>query len=785
MSLCFRPCIAVRHWLLLNAKRLSIRPSVLLTVLLVFTKDPFPYIRRVSLDGLSNCIVSEDRGMIEGCYCGAVELLSDMEDCVRRSAVRAVSEWGQLLVAISEGESKRYWSDTLFEQLCSIVRDMSMVVRLEAFDALAKIEMVSEDILLLTLSKKVNKHIEIPAPGAVGAFVHGLEDEYYEGRRSACSSLHTLSILSSDFACKALNLLVDVLNDDSIVVRLQALETMHHMAKFGHLKLQEAHLDMFLGTLVDTSTSIRSAARKIIRLTKLHNSAMFKLCVSALVENLKMNPQDEAEIFSVLFNIGRSHGSYAVSIVEEVSQEIDLFFEGRLGFDSVKTASLLVLAISTPLSHEKHICRIPPRIFSYAVTLLGRISRGLADVMNQNTLLSYLCSCSRSTFVSASELFKEEEPLQQIVNDASRIHSQESWEVGKIRSSHVDDQQEVNDEGKALVKLILANLNNIWQLIQFGCMAEVLRTLRSWKEELETFTTKASQSSGGLVFTLKYLRIVKLLGKVWTHFMSPRKLRFIGTEELGIELGKLDKNLREMKHTFIGLNKEVEMHILELILVTCTLKLSSFELSRHQSALKKLYSTISCVELLLEEGSIEASNFVIEIKKSLLEIGTSVDGESEGPFLFKKLLEFFSLKQVLLTGGVKHVKAELDVVDNDCENPLSYVSGLPIGIPLQMSLYNMVGENRVWVRMRVNKEEPDQFVYVDLKQFGGCDEIEKLTLVAPFYRCPKAKHFTLRVSIGMECLPEDDILLRNYVGPKHELAYLCKEKQVHLSMIVK
>lgn len=69
---------------------------------------------------------------------------------------------------------------TLCLQLCSMVRDMSMVVRLEAFDALAKIEMVSEDILLLTLSKKVNKHIEIPAPSAVGAFVHGLEDEYYE-----------------------------------------------------------------------------------------------------------------------------------------------------------------------------------------------------------------------------------------------------------------------------------------------------------------------------------------------------------------------------------------------------------------------------------------------------------------------------------------------------------------------------------------------------------------------------------------------------------------------------
>lgn len=55
-----------------------------------------------------------------------------------------------------------------------------MGVRLEVFDALQKIEMVSGDILLLTLSKKVNKHVKIPAPSVVGAFMHGLEDEFYE-----------------------------------------------------------------------------------------------------------------------------------------------------------------------------------------------------------------------------------------------------------------------------------------------------------------------------------------------------------------------------------------------------------------------------------------------------------------------------------------------------------------------------------------------------------------------------------------------------------------------------
>lgn len=63
-------------------------------------------------------------------------------------------------------------------------------------------------------------------------------------RWSACHSLHTLTILSAKFAGEALNLLMDVLNDDSLNVRLRALETMHHMATCDHLKVQETHMHM-------------------------------------------------------------------------------------------------------------------------------------------------------------------------------------------------------------------------------------------------------------------------------------------------------------------------------------------------------------------------------------------------------------------------------------------------------------------------------------------------------------------------------------------------------------
>lgn len=65
-------------------------------------------------------------------------------------------------------------------------------------------------------------------------------------RRSACCALRTFTILDGDFACEAVNLLMVMLNDDSVIVRLQALETMHHMATFDCLKLQEEHLHMVI-----------------------------------------------------------------------------------------------------------------------------------------------------------------------------------------------------------------------------------------------------------------------------------------------------------------------------------------------------------------------------------------------------------------------------------------------------------------------------------------------------------------------------------------------------------
>ncbi|XP_057953512.1 protein SIEL [Malania oleifera] len=792
LSMCFRPSVSVRLCMLFNAERFRVRPSVLLTVFLGFTKDPYPYVRRLALDGLvglCKSMVLENRGFIEGCYSRAVELLYDVEDCIRSAAIRAVIEWGLKFVELHAEASRGDWSDVVFIQVCSMVRDMSMKVRVEAFDALGRIGMVSEDILLQTLSKKVlgiikekkyfdhySKELQAQTSGFAGVFVHGLEDEFYEVRRSACHALQSLTLLSTEFAGESINLLTNVLNDDSIVVRLQALETMHHMAACDSLKVQEIHMHMFLSSLVDNSTLIRSGARKILRLIHLPNFDMFKSCIDGLQENLEMYPQDEADVLSVLFKIGQMHGNFVLCIIKDTFPEIEPSCQCKIDFDSPKVVSLIMLAISAPLSHEEPPVSIPPILFSYAVTFLGRISHALSDVMSQSTLLAYFSNCSRSTISSAAEFDTKEEDIFLNLSGGDLLNCRSD----QIATSPVECPLTEHDEITESINFIFSKVMGLWPLIQSGCMGEVLRTLRNCKEELARFTMD-SLGCAALAFTSKYLRVVKLLGSVWQLFLPPTKILSCRMGHLDLLLGKLDRSLTEMRNRFIGLSKEEELHVLELILIACILRLSKAGICCQYTTLK-MYSTISHVKFLCKEGSIQPSDFVIEVEKLLSEVGVSTDEVSESPFLFKRLLDFFSLKRFVFGGSLKHIKAELDVPGYDSVNPLPFISGLPVGIPFEITLYNVLSKSILWLKMTLDKELT-QFVFLDHVQYGDSSEVRKFKFVAPFYRTPRAISFKMRVFIGVECVSEEVCFVKRCGGPKHQLACISHEKEVYLSML--
>lgn len=75
-------------------------------------------------------------------------------------------------------------------KLCGMVKDLCVDVKLAAFDGLGKITLVSQDVLLQTLTKRVRlttnmkkfpRHwLHVSASDAAGALLLGLEDEFLE-----------------------------------------------------------------------------------------------------------------------------------------------------------------------------------------------------------------------------------------------------------------------------------------------------------------------------------------------------------------------------------------------------------------------------------------------------------------------------------------------------------------------------------------------------------------------------------------------------------------------------
>ncbi|KAG1354165.1 protein SIEL [Cocos nucifera] len=808
-----------------------LRPHLMLKVLLGHALDLYPLVRRAALDGImAFCEVAGcdlDGSIIDCCYDRAVELFRDEDELVRSAAVRVVSKCGQMFAASKERMGNTERMDVIFVQLCSMARDMSVKVRIEAFLALGKVQLVAENVLLQSLSKKVlgirsgSKTITKCSINeskfslsAAGAFVHGIEDEFYEVRTIACKSLGMLATFSIQFADNALNLLMDMLNDDAEAVRLQTLQTLFHMATHDRLVVQEKHMDMFLGLLADISAVIRCAARKVLQLMMLPDIKTFKSAVDCLITNLETYPEEEEDIFSVLCFIGKNHGNFFTKLAKEFAQEEEEdifsvlcfigknhgnFFTklakefaqelapscGELSLDSPRVAAIVVLFISSSISNEHLTYNIPVAIFSYAVSLVGRISCSLGNAINRDSLMAYLCHHSEIPF---SDTMLESEVADEICHSWS-LHSvisevkvkENILSVDEIATHPEHSQKDVEQTDEELMRSIQSILEKVvetWPLIKSHCAHEVRRMLRTCKEELEMITWNVTGSPCALLeFASQYVQIIQLIAEIWEK-LQPKKSRIVGTMTLEFLLEKLNMSLRRMRYGFPGLSREVECHIIQLTLLGFVFRLCKVGACSN-IMLKKLQAIILRDEFPSVEGSSKLSGFAKELLRSCAKEGTA---ETSQPFSIYKLLELFNLEQVPFAGRFRCIKAELQVFGNDSENPLPFVSGLPVGITFQITVHNISNSDRLWLRMAVGVSI--QYVFLDSCQFTGRSEVRKFAVNTPFYATPKVPSFLLRACILMEC-PSENVtdLKKDRSGPKDDIFLLGEEIDVYLVKI--
>lgn len=304
-------------------------------------------------------------------------------------------------------------------------------------------------------------------------------------------------------------------------------------------------------------------------------------------------------------------------------------------------------------------------------------------------------------------------------------------------------------------------------LISFEC--------RTCKKELELIACNTNGYVAGLLaFALCYVEVIQLFAEIWEQLQP----KHVGMTVLDLLLEKLDFCLKRMRYSFSGFSIEEECHILELTLLGYVLRAYRVGICSG-TILTKLQAVFSRLVCLSKEGPLKLTDFMKELKKSYIESNTS---EVPRPFPVSNLLQLFSFEQIRFSRGLKHIKAELLAIDNDSDNPLPFIPGIPVGITFQITVYNISSKNMLWLQMAVGKSF--QYVFLDLSPCEGLDPERKCTVNLPFHTHPNATSFSLRACVCMEC-QMDGIMDSNkgQGGPRHDVTLLSNEIDVYLVQI--
>ncbi|VAH80991.1 unnamed protein product [Triticum turgidum subsp. durum] len=447
-------------------------------------------------------------------------------------------------------------------------------------------------------------------------------------------------------------------------------------------------------------------------------------------------------------------------------KEINMASDGELILDKPRIKALLMVSVSAAYDDKDKKLDIPAVIFSHAIPLFGMISCALAED-EQDSLLSYLYRQAGMQFWEKKLVSAEGGDYECFsVETLGGTHAQ--VETTRKTTKYLDEVVIMQS-----TRLILETVKGAWVVIKPCSIGEVQSTLRTCKEEVNSLAVNSSGSTGAVLsFVCDYLDAVQLIVEIW-WFIQLDDSHAFGPASLDILLEKLDTSVRRMKCCYAGLNRELEVQVLEFALLAILCRLSEFG-TCSKLVLDKLHWIINHIDGLCADGSYELSDFSKEVKKVF--DGNFIDGT---PIVnICTFLEIFDLKPARDFEMLNATTAVLQVRDIDSENPLSYVYGLPVGVTFDMSLCNTSSHDRIWLRMVAGQSV--QHVFLDLSCFEGNDKMKSCSRVIPFYATPMACSFVLRACLVIEC-PFGSIGTHQegHGGPRDCVVQLCDELDVY------
>ncbi|KAH9561756.1 hypothetical protein CY35_05G039100 [Sphagnum magellanicum] len=764
-------------------------------VLLEYTGDSYPSVREAALKALVR-LHSKGYELNNECYKQAIGLFQDCFEPVRIAAIQLVSTW-MMTRQNFEDEMSSNQTNEAFLQVCTKATDMNMKVRLEAFHALGGMKSIEERVLLQTLTKKVcgtvskengnlsnasgiasesdtdlvkfEEGANLLHASAAGAFVHGLEDEFSEVRTVAMEALAKLACGCEKMVPGAADLLLDMLNDEATSVRIQAMHALSRLAGTGHLSVLDNHLHM-----------------------------------------------DEESVTWAVGCLGQVHPTYAECMTDELLQEMQIFLNGDTGFDEPRCPAILVLFLAAATSNPTVLSLMPPKLLSYARLIRHKLPSSLpllhiwptgsktvqfrwlhrkntgemnTGVTGDDTLFSQSTGseqegnmrtelpasnnllpddCLPESSVSISPVFRES-----IIPPRSYHPRKEEH-----RWLYQEDEREVLD----CITNIMEAAHSVHKILERKAIKKALLVLR---RDLKRLQIRSKIHSAIMRFSALYIQCLTLIAQLQAcpspfRIQTPR-LKSESIEDLP---HKLEQIVRRMDSCFLGLNLEQHIQLLEFRVLVCLLRISFLPVNATpidadiSLCITHLSSILFKAQELMEHHNLSLSLFLRTVQ------GEFLQGDVKSCFAgvqktAQQLGASYWPTSAVVNSNLTETWAQMMAPGSDFEQPIGFIPGLLLGIPVVIVVHNAPESAHFWVQYKVENLLPS-FRYLDLLEATSSGKDLSWTAVLQVDEMPSVVSCALKICVVLEADRQEREKWSHIRGPRGPLIPLCIEGAIHL-----
>ncbi|EGG23280.1 HEAT repeat-containing protein [Cavenderia fasciculata] len=193
--------------------------------------------------------------------------------------------------------------------------------------------------------------------GATGAFIQGLEDEFYEVRSSAIDSMCELSLRNNEFAQKNIDFLVDIFTDEIESVRINSINSLRKIGKT--ITIKEDQLHIILASLDNSSQAERQAIHRLLTTIHLTNFSCLHATVQALLVNLQKYPRDMYSIFECLYKVATKN-QFTEFIAEDLLRIDSKFASVEPNMDDIFYVAIMIVILNSAKNNNTILSLLPP-----------------------------------------------------------------------------------------------------------------------------------------------------------------------------------------------------------------------------------------------------------------------------------------------------------------------------------------------------------------------------------------------------------------------------------------